>query len=307
MAGSHAGHADGVGDSDASRRALLLALAINTVFLLVELAGALLADSLALLADAAHMLTDSASLGLAVFAAWVATRQPDERRTYGYHRAEVLGALANGLLLVGVVAFILWDAFRRLQSPRTVDAGIVVVVGVVGLGANLAAAAVLSGHRDILNVEGAFLHLLADAAGSVAAVVAGVVILTTGFQLVDPLMALLIAGLVLYSTRDLLSESLNILLQGTPKGLDIDEVRAALQAVEGVDDVHDLHAWAMDSRRTALSGHVVVAPGGDRDALLSTCRHLLAERFDVDHATLQVEADGVHSTVDLECYPAGEG
>lgn len=289
-----------------SRRALALAFAINTGFLLVELLGAWLADSLTLLADAAHMLTDSASLGLALFAAWVAARPADDRRTYGYHRAEVLGALANGLLLLGVVAYILWDAYGRLQSPRTVDPGIVVLVGMVGLGANLAAAYVIASHREGLNVEGAFLHLLADAAGSVAAVVAGVVIWATGRSVVDPLMALLIAGLVLYSTRDLLVESLNILLQGTPKGLDVNEVCLAMAALDGVDDVHDLHAWAMDSRRTAVSGHVVVAPGTDRDALLEDCRHLLADRFDVDHATLQVEAEGAHDTVDLDCYPAGE-
>ena len=289
----------------ASRRALAAAFAINTGFLVVELVGALLADSLALLADAAHMFTDSASLGLALFAAWIATRPPDDRRTYGYHRAEVLGALVNGLLLVGVVAYILWDAYGRLQDPRTVDPVIVVVVGLVGLGANLAAAWVLSGHRDLLNVEGAFLHLLADAAGSVAAVVAGVAIWLTGIHLIDPLIAVLIAGLVLYSTRDLFADSLNILLQGTPRDLDVNELCAALEAIDGVEDVHDLHAWAMDSRRTAMSAHVVVEPGVDRDALLSECRRVLAGGFDIDHATMQLEAEGDDAVVDFDCYPAG--
>lgn len=288
-----------------SRRALVTALAINTAFFVIEVIGAVLSGSLALLADAAHMLTDSASIGLALFAAWVATRPPDSRRTYGYHRAEVLGALANGLLLVAAVAYIAWDATRRLGSPPQVDPGLVILVGVLGLGANLAAAAVLTDYRDTLNVEGAFLHLLADAAGSVGAIIAGVVILTTGVHLVDPLVALLIAGLVLYSSRDLLVDSLNILLQGTPRDLDVDDVARALTGLEGVEDVHDLHAWAMDSRRTAVSAHVVVEPEADRDDLLRRCRQLLADRFSVDHATMQIEAGDVHETVDVDCYPAG--
>ena len=224
--GGHGDH-DGDGDHDhhdhsnASRRALALALAINTAFLVVELAGALLADSLALFADAVHMLTDSASLGLALFAAWVATRPADSKRTYGYHRAEIIGALVNGLLLIAAVGYVLVDAYHRFQNPRPVDPLVVVGVGAVGLGANLAAAWALSSHREALNVEGAFLHLVADAAGSVAAIAAGLVIWATGIYLVDPLFALLIAALVLYSTRDLLADSLNVLLQGTPRGVDI--------------------------------------------------------------------------------------
>ncbi|SEO94223.1 cobalt-zinc-cadmium efflux system protein [Halogranum amylolyticum] len=296
--GSHAGHPD---HAAASRRALLVALAINTAFFVVELVGALLADSVTLLADATHMLTDSASLLLALFAAWVSTRPADARRTYGYHRAEVLGALVNGLFLLGVVGYVVYDALRRFGDPRPVDASLVVAVGVVGLVANLVAAWVLSGHRDSLNVEGAFLHLLADAAGSVAAVVLGLTLLVTDWYVLDPVFALVVAALVSYSVWDLLRDSLNILLQGTPRGLDVDEIRAALAAVDGVADVHHLHVWALDSQRVALSGHLVTTAEADGDAILGQTQRLLGDRFGVDHATLQLE--GAHvETAAFDCH-----
>lgn len=293
---------DGHDHTAASRRALLLAFGVNTAFFAVELVGALLADSLTLLADATHMLTDSASLLLALFAAWVATRPPDARRTYGYHRAEVLGALANGLFLLGVVGYVLYDAVQRFGDPQPVDAPLVVLVGVVGLAANLGAAWLLSGHRDSLNVEGAFLHLLADAAGSVAAIVLGLVLLVTDWYVLDPLFAVLVAGLVLYSVWGLLKDSLNILLQGTPKHVDVDEVGAALAGLDGVTDVHHLHVWALDSRRVALSAHLVTTAAADTDGLLHRAQTMLGTTFGIDHATLQLE--GAHAeTADFDCYP----
>lgn len=312
--GSADGHSNGHDrDRDysaAGRRALLVAFGINTGFVVVELVGALLADSLTLLADAAHMVTDSASLLLALFAAWVATRQPDARRTYGYHRAEVLGALANGLFLLAVVGYVLYDAFRRFGDPQPVDAPLVIGVGVAGLAANLAAARVLSDHRGSLNVEGAFIHLVADAAGSVAAIVLGAALLITDWYLLDPLFAVLIAVLVLYSVWGLLEDSLNILLQGTPKGLDIDEVTTSLRDLPGVADVHHLHVWALDSQRTALSAHLVIDVEGDAESdsttVLRRAQQLLGERFDINHATLQLEGDHVE-TADFECYPAQGG
>ncbi|MFB6170958.1 MAG: cation diffusion facilitator family transporter [Haloarculaceae archaeon] len=287
---------------DSPRRALVLALAVNTGFFVVELAGALVADSLTLLADASHMLTDSASLGLALFAAWVATRPADERRTYGYQRAEVLGALLNGLFLLAVVGYVLFDAYRRVQNPQPVDAGVVVGVGLVGLGANLLAAWLLSGHRDNLNVEGAFVHLLADAAGSVAAVVVGAALTVTDLYVLDPLFAVLVAALVLYSTVGLLRESVNVLLQGAPADVAVDAVRSVLVDLDGVADVHDVHVWAHSSSAYALSAHVVVEDGADRDAVLRQCQRALAAEFDIDHATVQLEAAGHEETVELDCY-----
>ena len=301
------GHDDGHSHDhavNASTRALLIALGINTAFFAVELVGAWLADSLTLFADAAHMLTDSASLGLALFAAWVAARPADTKRTYGYHRAEVLGALANGLFLLGVVGYILFEAYQRFQDPQSVDATLVIVVGVVGLVANLAAAWTLNDHRDSLNVEGAFLHLMADAAGSVAAIALGVALTLTDLYVLDPLFALLIAGLVLYSTKDLLSDSLNILLQGTPRDVDVERVADALDRVDGVEGVHDVHVWALDSTRTALSAHLVTRSGTDADEVLRRAQSVLGGEFGIDHATLQVESDDCVETGDFDCYPA---
>jgi cobalt-zinc-cadmium efflux system protein len=297
-------HGSARGDTDGrSSRALLYALGINTAFFLVELGGAYLANSLTLFADAVHMLTDSASLGLALFAAWVAARPADSRRTYGYRRAEVVGAFLNALFLLAVVGYVLLDAFRRFRDPRPVDATVVVIVGVLGLAANLAGAWFLSGHRESLNVEGAFLHLLADAAGSVAAIALGVALSFTDLYVLDPLFAVLVAGLVLYSAKGLLAESLNILLQGTPRGVDIDEVAAALRALDGVEDVHDLHVWALDSSRNALSAHVVISSSADPDRILDRSRRALARRFGVDHATIQLERGGRIETEEFDCYP----
>lgn len=292
------------GHDRAGRRALWLALAVNTAFFVVELAGALYADSLALLADAVHMLTDSGSIALALLAAWVAARPADEKRTYGYQRAEVLGALANALVLLAVVGYVLFDAYQRFQNPRPIRPAVVVVVGFLGLAANLVAAAMLRDHRDVLNVEGAFLHLLADAAGSVAAIAVGVALLFTDLYVLDPLFAVLIAALVLYATRDLLADSLNILLQGTPRTVDVEAVREYLESLEGVVEAHDTHVWALSSTEYAMSAHVVVAADADQDDVLRHCNRELAERFGIGHATLQIESGSYTHTAEFDCYVA---
>lgn len=298
---SHSHHADDHGNR--SRRALVVALVINTAFLLFEIVGAFLSGSLTLFADATHMLTDSMSLGLALGASWLAERPPDPKRTYGYQRAEVLAGFANGLFLIAVVGYLIYESVQRFQSPRAVDATTIIVVGVVGLGANLAAAWVLREFRDSLNVEGAFLHLLADAAGSVAAVALGVALLFTDLYVLDPLFALLIAGLVLYATKDLLTDSLNILLQGTPGELDIDEVTVALREIEGVTAVHDVHAWALASSQWALSAHVVAGEAADPNAIITQAQRRLGAEFGIDHATIQVETGERIDVVEVECYP----
>lgn len=295
------GHDHGAG----SFRVLAIALAINTVFFVIELAGALYSGSLALLADAVHMLTDSLSLGLALLAAWVATRPPDSKRTYGYQRTEVLAALVNGLLLVATVGYILYEAVGRFLDPPSVDPVVIVVVGLLGLGANLAAAYVLMGDRDNLNVRGAFLHLVADAASSVATVFVGVALLYTDYLVLDPLFAVLISAVILYSTRGLLGDSLNILLQGTPGDVDVGEVRSFLTDLDGVQDVHDVHVWALSSDRYALSAHLVVSEAVDSDTVLASSRSALYDRFGVDHATIQIESPAYDHTVSMECYDDG--
>ncbi len=287
---------------DRSRRVLAIAFAINTTFFVVELGGALYADSLTLLADAAHMLTDSASLGLALFAAWVAAKPADERRTYGYARAEVLGALANGLLLLVVVGYVLVDAYGRLQDPQPVRPWVVVVVGVVGLAANLAAAYVLAADRDDINVEGAFLHLLADAAGSVAAIAVGLALTVTSLYVLDAVFAVVVAAIVLYSTFDLLRDSLNVLLQGAPRDVDVDAVAAFLASFDGVVDVHDVHVWALTPGETAMSAHVVVAEDADPQSVLGACQSSLAESFGIDHVTVQVESPSHTERLAFDCY-----
>lgn len=287
---------------DSSLRALAAAFAINTVFLVVEVVGALYADSLTLLADAVHMLTDSASLGLALLAAWVATRPADAKRTYGYQRAEVVGAFLNGVFLLATVAYVLYDAVQRFQDPQAVRPLVVVAVGLLGLGANLAAAWVLRGSREMLNVEGAFLHLLADALGSVAAVVVGVALFYTDLLVLDPLFAVLVAGLVLYSAKDLLADSLNVLLQGTPREVEVDEVADYLEGLPGVMEVHDVHVWALSSTDYAMSGHVVVTEDTDPDSVLAACRSELGRTFDIDHATLQIESESYSHVADFDCY-----
>ncbi|KZN26177.1 cation transporter [Haladaptatus sp. R4] len=302
------GHAHAHGSSSGGRRkALKIALVINTAFFVVEIAGALYANSLTLFADAGHMLTDSGSIVLALFAAWIATLDADSKRTYGYQRAEILAALANGIFLVAIVIYVAYEAIMRFQDPQAVKPLPTIAVGIVGLFANLAGAYVLHGGRDSLNVEGVYLHLLTDAAGSLAAVALGIGLLVSDAYILDPIFSLVIAALVLYSAKDLLIESVNILLQGTPSSVDVDDISETLRGLDGALDVHDVHVWALTNRSLACSAHVVVADDADRDAVLDTARHALNERHDIGHATIQVESEsGDCETADFDCYPAGE-
>ncbi|WP_231186873.1 cation diffusion facilitator family transporter [Haladaptatus sp. DYF46] len=301
------GHGHDHGGSG-NRRALKIALVINTAFFVVEIAGALYANSLTLLADAAHMLTDSASILLALFAAWIATLDADSKRTYGYQRAEILAALANGVFLVIIVVYVAYEAVMRFQNPQDVKALPTIVVGIVGLGANLAGAYVLHGGRDSLNVEGVYLHLLTDAAGSLAAIALGVGLYVSDLYILDPLFSLVIAALVLYSAKDLLVESTNILLQGTPSSIDVDDITETLRGLDGTEDVHDVHVWALTNRSLACSAHVVVRDDADRDAVLDAARQVLSERHDIGHATIQIESEsGDCETADFDCYPASDG
>lgn len=302
MSGHEHHHGHGHDHSGHAMRALAIALTINTTFFVVELAGAVYSGSLTLLADAVHMLTDSASLGLALFAAWVASRPPDSLRTYGYQRVEVLAALANGLLLVATVGYILYEAVGRFLDPPAVQAEVIVVVGLLGLGANVAAAYVLFDDRENLNVRGAFLHLVADAASSVATVGVGIALLYTESLVLDPLFAVLISVAILLSVRGLLADSVNILLQGTPRDVDVEGIREFLAGLDGVEDVHDVHVWALSSNRYALSAHLVVDGEVDSDRVLARSRHALSDRFEIDHATIQIESTAFEHTVSLDCY-----
>jgi cobalt-zinc-cadmium efflux system protein len=279
-------HAHGPSDG---RRALATALALVLGFAGVEAATGVFAGSLALLADAAHMLSDALALGLALFAAWLAQRPATPQRSFGWRRAEVLAALANALVLVLLGAWILWEAAQRLTDPPDVTGGWVLAAGAAGLAVNLAAARVLHGAGSGLNVRAAMLHVLADLASSAGVVVAGIVVLATGWAEADPLAGLLIGMLVILSTADVLRETLGVLLEGAPAGMDAREVGAAIAATPGVVDVHDLHLWTITSGFPALSAHVLVSPGADCHAVRRELEALLRERFRLTHTTLQVE------------------
>ncbi len=271
------------------RRALTLVLVLVLGFAGVEVLTGIAAGSLALLADAAHMLSDALALGLALFAAWLAHRPATPERSFGWRRAEVLAALANALVLVALGAWIVWEAIGRLGDPPGVTGGWVLAAGVVGLLVNLVAARVLHGAGSGLNIRAAMLHVLADLASSAGVVVAGLVVLATGWAYADPIAAIVIGVLVVLSTAGVLRETVGVLLEGAPAGMDAREVGAAIAATGGVVGVHDLHLWTITSGFPALSAHVLVAAGADCHAIRRELEVLLRDRFDVTHTTLQVE------------------
>jgi len=276
-----------------NRRPLVIALAITATFLVVEVIGGLITNSLALLADAGHMLTDVAALALALFAIWLANRPATPVRSFGFYRAEILAALVNAATLVTVSIYIFWEAFQRLGAPPEVESGPMLAVAVAGLAANAASAWVLmrgGGHQHNLNTRGAFLHVIGDMLGSAGAIAAALVMLGTGWYLADPILSAGIGGLILFSSWRLLKEAVDVLLESTPKHIDPDSVRAALAATPGVRGVHDLHIWTVTSGLVAMSGHVEVDPGQDWGTTLPRLTAALRDQFGIAHATLQPEA-----------------
>lgn len=274
----------------ADRRALGGALALTLAFAAIEVAGGIAAHSLALVADAGHMVTDAASLGLAFLAVWLAGRPATPQRSYGWRRAEILAALANGAGLVALAAWIFFEAARRLAHPAEVRGGWVLGIGLAGLAVNVGVAGVLRrAGRGSLNVRAALAHVLADLASSLGVIAAAAVVLATGWQRIDPLIGIGIGVLVLGSSVGVLRESLAILLEGTPAGISAEEVGGAMAAHAGVVSVHDLHVWTITSGFPALSAHVLVEPGADCHRIRLELDALLRERFGLDHTTLQVE------------------
>ena len=279
-----------------SRKKLWIALAVNAVFLMLEVAGGLMTNSLALLADAGHMLTDVAALVLAIFVSRLAERPATPQKTYGLLRAEVLGALANGAALVLIVGVIFWEAWRRIGSVQEIHAPGMLIIAVLGLFANAASAWVLFGSRDInVNIKGAFLHMVADALGSVGAITAGVVIVLTGWTPVDQIASLAIGILILWGSWSLLSETVNILLEATPKDVDYNEVHDALMGIDHIQDVHDLHIWTISSGIPSLSAHIRLSAEcsdtGHWQECLAHTQKMIRERFGIVHSTLQFEPE----------------
>jgi cobalt-zinc-cadmium efflux system protein len=272
------------------RRAIAIALGLIAAFMVGEVAAGIVAGSLALLADAGHMLTDAAALAAALVASRLATRPARGQWTFGFGRAEILAAQANGILLLLLGLWIVYSAMRRLIDPPSVDAGIVVVVALVGVAVNLAATIVLArADRTSLNVQGAFLHIATDLVAFIGTAIAGVLILITGWNRFDPIAGLLVAMLMIRSSWTLIRESGRIFLEAAPAGIDPDDVARALVDDPEVEEVHDLHVWTVTSGFPALAAHVLVAPGVDCHEARRRLQHLLEERFDIDHTTLQVD------------------
>lgn len=270
-----------------NRRALVVALALTAGFSLVEAAGGWLSGSLALLSDAGHMVTDAAALGLALFADAVARRPPSKRASYGYGRAEVLAAFVNAIAMLAVVAAIGIEAVRRLLTPAPVAGGMVVAIAVAGLAINLVCAWVLSRATGSLNTRAALLHVLGDLLGSLAAVVAGGVIMATGWMPIDPILSIAVALLILRSTWQLLKQSTGVLMEGVPVHLDYDAIGRSLAALPGVADVHDLHIWNTSADGVALSAHVSIGRGDEWLATLAQAKRMLIADYGIRHATLQ--------------------
>ena len=276
----------------ASRRSLSFALALIMVYMVVEVVGGLVSGSLALLADAGHMLTDGAAIGLALLAIWVSGRPASIEQTFGFHRTEILAAMLNALSLWLISALIFFEASRRLNDDLQVDGGLMLGVGAVGLLVNLAAAWAL--HRssgESLNVEGAFLHVVADLLGSVAVVAGGILVLAFEWNIADPIFGIVIGVLILASSLRLLWKVVHVLMEGTPSHLDLHHLCQRLEELEGVTGVHDIHAWTITTGYDALSAHVTADPTvmQDPNPVLQALRDIASSEFGIGHVTIQLE------------------
>lgn len=285
------------------RRALLASLTLTASFTVLEVVAGLLTGSLALLADAGHMVTDVASMGMALGAFWLAGQPATRVHSFGFKRAEVLSALANGVTLVVIAIWIILEAARRFSAPPHVLGGWMLVVAAVGLAVNIAVALILlAPRRGNLNLEAAFRHVLGDLAGAAGTVVAGIVIFTTGWLYADPLASVLIALLILASSWSVLRESVHILMEGAPHGIDVGAVEARLLALPGVLGTHDLHLWTITSGFPALSAHLLASDASRGAQARCAAERLLHDEFGIEHVTLQVEIEGAEPECELlEC------
>jgi cobalt-zinc-cadmium efflux system protein len=280
------------GASDANEKTLWIVLALTATYLVAEVIGGILTRSLALWSDAAHMFTDSVGLAIALVAIRIARKPADRKRTFGYYRFEILAAAFNAAILAGVAVFILWDAVQRLVEPVPIQSTGMLLVASVGLLVNFAGMQLLRrGSRGSLNLKGAYLEVWSDMIGSLGVIAAALIIRFTGWLWVDALVAAAIGLWVMPRTWILLKESLNILLEGIPKGIELDDIEQTLLAVPGVAAVHDLHVWALTSGKNSLTVHLVLAAEGEEQAVLAGARRVLTEKFSIHHTTVQIEAD----------------
>ena len=270
----------------------MLSFAVTAAIAVVEVVGGILSDSISLVSDAVHMFTDVMAIGLSLFAITMATRSHSGAMTFGYHRAEVMAALANGVALAVISLWVLYEAFLRVMSPRIIDAPLMLLTAGIGLAGNLVVMFLLKHHADkSINIHSAFIHVVYNTISSVAVIITGFIALSTGITIVDPLVAFLIAGLVARSAYSIVRSSTHILLEGAPSEIDMTEIIATLKQLDGVVDVHDLHVWTISTGMDALSGHVVVRDQmlSESSKLLSEINTVLAERYTITHTTIQLE------------------
>lgn len=291
MAHDHGGHAHNHAGG-ANSKMLAIALGLTTTFLIAELIGSFVFNSLALLSDAAHMFTDSAALAIALAAVKIGQRPADDARTFGYRRFEILAAAFNALLLFAVAGYVVYEGIARFFKPSEVESTGMLAVATVGLVINIIAMRLLAaGKNNSLNIKGAYLEVWADMLGSIGVIAGALVIMFTGWQWVDPLVAIGIGLWVLPRTWILLKDTAQILLEGVPRGVDLKEVRGAIAGVPGVAGVHDLHVWSLSSDDHSLSTHVQLAEGSDFEAVRTAVATLLNDRYEIAHATIQIERE----------------
>ncbi|MCG3113288.1 MAG: cation diffusion facilitator family transporter [Candidatus Manganitrophus sp. SB1] len=282
-------------DRSGRKKRLLFVFFLTLTYLIVEVVGGLWTRSLALLADAGHMLTDVGGLAIALFAMWFAERPPTPQKSYGYYRIEILAALVNAVILVFISFYILYEAYRRFVDPPTILALPMMAVATVGLIVNLIGMRLLhAGSKESLNLKGAYLEVLSDMLSSIGVIIAALVMLTTGWYLADPIISVGIGLFILPRTWGLLKQAVNILMEAVPEHIDLEEVGQAMAAVEGVEEVHDLHVWTLTSGRYALSAHVTLSRLEDWPAIQKKLETILADRFQIGHTTLQVAVTPGH-------------
>jgi cobalt-zinc-cadmium efflux system protein len=288
----HHHHTAPAGSAQRTRR-LGIVLALTSVYMVAEAVGGWMTNSLALLSDAGHMLTDVAAIALAMLAIWFGSRPAPPEKTYGYYRIEILAAFVNGVTLVVLALYIIYEAYERILAPPTVESGEMIAIATGGLAVNLVSAWILMGKHDhgprTLNEHGAFLHVVGDALGSVGAIVAGLFMLFGEFYVADPIVSIVIAILIVYSSYELIREAVNVLLEGTPSHINIAAVKGAMLGIDGILDVHDLHVWSITSGRDALSAHVVCDDDGFTKEKLEAVRRALRSQFGIGHITIQLE------------------
>lgn len=287
------GHGHAPSASGKNKGRLKIVLVFTTLYLVAEVVGGLLTNSLALLADAGHMLTDVGGLALALLAIKFAERPASPERTYGYYRAEILAALANAVVLIGISLYVLYEAYERFRNPPKVESQAMLGVAAIGLVINLAGMFILrKGSDESLNMKGAYFEVLSDMLTSIGVLIAGGVMWATGWYYADPLLSAGIGLFIFPRTWVLLKDAVGVLLEGTPSDVNIAALREAVGGVPGVSGVHDLHVWALTSGVNAMSAHVVLAEGFAYDQVLAAVRGLIHDKFKIDHTTIQVEAKG---------------